>query len=70
MVASAPDHGPPQPDLDVPAARAAEAHYRAALAAGATEVAAWAEAVDIFRMHRPSWPLPLAEREAVRVGRN
>jgi hypothetical protein len=50
MVASAPDHLTPQPDLDVPAARAAEVHFRTALALGATERDEWDEAVELFRM--------------------
>jgi len=62
-----PDSLPPPLDLDLVAARAAEAHYRAALAAGLTEARAWAEATDVFRLHHPAWPLPLAEREAARV---
>jgi hypothetical protein len=62
-----PDSLPPLLDLDLVAARAAEAHYRAALAAGMTEARAWAEATDVFRLHHPAWPLPLAEREAARV---
>jgi hypothetical protein len=61
-----PDSLPPL-DLDLVAARAAEAHYRAALAAGLAESRAWAEATDVFRLHHPAWPLPLAEREAARV---
>lgn len=62
-----PDSLPPPLDLDLVAARAAEAHYRASLAAGLTEARAWAEATDVFRQHHPAWPLPLAEREAARV---
>jgi hypothetical protein len=62
-----PDSLPPPLDLDLVAARAAEAHYHAALAAGLPEARAWAEATDVFRLHHPAWPLPLAEREAARV---
>jgi hypothetical protein len=62
-----PDSLPPPLDLDLVAARAAEAHYRASLAAGLPEAHAWAEATDVFRLHHPAWPLPLAEREAGRV---
>lgn len=61
------DDVPPPGDLDLPAAIAAEAHYRAAVARGAPEGAAWSAAVELFRMHHPAWPLPLAEREAARV---
>jgi hypothetical protein len=67
MVAGPPDYRTPQHDLDVPAARRAEAHFRAALAGGSTERAAWDEAVELFRMHHPAWPRPLAESEAVRL---
>ena len=67
MLASPPDHVPPQPDLDATAACAAEARYRAALAANMPERAAWDEAVELFRMHHPAWPLPLAESEAARA---
>jgi hypothetical protein len=49
------------------AARAAEARSPAALAAGMPERAAWDEAVELFRMHHPAWPLPLAESEAARA---
>jgi hypothetical protein len=28
---------------------------------------AWQEAVDVFALHHPSWPRPLAEREAART---
>lgn len=62
-----PDSLPPPLDMDLVAARAAEAHYRAALAAGLPEARAWADATDVFRLHHPAWPLPLAEREAARV---
>ncbi|MGG5819378.1 hypothetical protein [Falsiroseomonas sp. HW251] len=61
------DSVPPPFDLDVVAARDAEAHYRGLMANGAPEARAWAEAVEVFRLHHPAWPLPLAEREAVRV---
>jgi hypothetical protein len=67
MLAGPPDHVPPQPDLDATAACAAEARYRAALAANMPERAAWDEAVELFRMHHPAWPLPLAESEAARA---
>lgn len=49
-----PDSLPPPLDLDLVAARAAEAHYRAALAAALTEARAWAEATDVFRLHHPA----------------
>ena len=61
------DDVPPPGDLDLPAAIAAETQYRAAIARGAPEGAAWSAAVELFRMHHPAWPLPLAEREAARV---
>jgi hypothetical protein len=54
MLAGAPELPPPQPDLDATAARAAEARYRAALAAGMPERVAWDEAVELFRMHHPA----------------
>lgn len=57
----------PPPDLDVPAARAADARYRTAIAAGAPQISAWAEALQIFRMHHPVWAPPMAEREAARL---
>jgi hypothetical protein len=61
------DDVPPPGDLDLPAALAAEAHYRGAIAGGTPEAAAWSAAVELFRMHHPAWPLPLAEREAARI---
>jgi hypothetical protein len=61
------DDAPPPSELDLPAALAAEAQYRAAVAGGIPEGTAWSAAVELFRMHHPSWPLPLAEREAARV---
>lgn len=67
MLAGSPDHHPPPADLDVPAARAAEAHYKEALRRGLREDTAWAEAVETFRLHHSAWPLPLAEREAARI---
>jgi hypothetical protein len=67
VVARTSNHPLPQPDLDVPAAHAAEAHYRAALAGGVSEAVAWREALEMFRMHNPAWPRPLARSEAARV---
>jgi hypothetical protein len=61
------DDAAPPSELDLPAALAAEAQYRAAVAGGIPEGTAWSAAVEVFRMHHPSWPLPLAEREAARV---
>lgn len=55
---------PPPPDLDVPAARQAASLFQARVAAGVGEGDAWAEAVALFALHHPAWPLPLAEREA------
>ena len=59
--------GPAPPDLDVLAARRAARLFRAAIARGVPEGAAWADAVEVFRHYHPSWPLPLVEREAARV---
>jgi|GEM_PF-4458370 len=67
MLPSTHDHAPPPADLDLPAALAAEAHYRAAVAGGVPEGTAWSAAVEIFRLHHPAWPLPMAEREAARL---
>jgi hypothetical protein len=64
---SAADSVPPPSDLDLPAALAAEAQYRVAVAGGAPEGAAWSGAVEVFRLHHPAWPLPLAELEAARL---
>ena len=61
------DSHPPPPDLSVPAARAAATHYRGALARGTAEPRAWQDAVELFALHHPAWPLPLAEREAARI---
>ncbi|WP_338665718.1 hypothetical protein VQH23_11175 [Pararoseomonas sp. SCSIO 73927] len=55
------------PDLDVLAARRAARLFRAAVARGVPEGAAWADAVEVFRVYHPAWPLPLVEREAARV---
>ncbi|HEV7266866.1 MAG TPA: hypothetical protein VGN83_18415 [Falsiroseomonas sp.] len=41
--------------------------YTAALAQGLTDEAAWREGVEVFALHHPSWPRPLAEREAARA---
>ncbi|WP_426954453.1 hypothetical protein [Muricoccus radiodurans] len=59
-------HAPPS-DLDVPAARQAARQYAAAVARGVPQGIAWAEAVDLFALHHPSWPRPLVEREAART---
>jgi hypothetical protein len=57
----------PPLDFNVLAARAALDTYSAALAQGCNAGAAWQEAVEVFALHHPSWPLPLAEREAARA---
>jgi hypothetical protein len=62
-----PDALPPRSDLNVVAARASLDAYRAGLARGLTDEAAWREGVEVFAMHHPSWPRPLAEREAARA---
>lgn len=67
MLAGAPDTHAPPPDLDLPAARAAAAHFDRAMRRGVLEDAAWMEAVELFRLHHPAWPRPLAEREAARI---
>lgn len=67
MPPAAPDTTPPRPDLDVPAARAAAAAYHDAAQQGIGEEAAWREAVEVFALHHPAWPRPLAEREAARL---
>ena len=51
----------------MPAAHVAARLYAAERARGVPEGQAWAEAVQTFRFHHPAWPLPLAEREAVRL---
>jgi hypothetical protein len=67
MLAGSPDTHAPPPDLDVPAARAAAVHFDGAMRRGMPEDAAWTEAVELFRLHHPAWPRPLAEREAARI---
>lgn len=57
----------PSPDMDVLAARLAEQRYRSLVDYGVSKVQAWDEAVAIFAGHHPSWPVPLAEREAART---
>ena len=64
---SALDTYAPPADLDVLAARRARDAYRAALARGLREEEAWERARSLFALHHPAWPLPLAEREAVRT---
>lgn len=70
-----PEALPPDAGLDLPAARAAASAYREAEARGLEEGAAWQEAAEVFALHHPSWPRPLAEWEAARavapiLGRN
>jgi len=67
MLTGAPDTHAPPPDLNVPAAHAAAAHFDGAMRRGVPEDAAWMEAVELFRLHHPAWPRPLAEREAARI---
>ncbi|MFC0386818.1 hypothetical protein [Muricoccus vinaceus] len=57
----------PSPDMDVLAARLAEQRYRTLVDRGVSTVQAWDEAVALFAGHHPSWPVPLAEREAART---
>lgn len=57
----------PSPDLDVLAARCAEQRYRTLVERGVPKWHAWEEAVSLFAAHHPSWPVPLAEREAART---
>ena len=57
----------PSPDMDVLAARLAEQRYRTLVDHGVSKVQAWDEAVALFAGHHPSWPMPLAEREAART---
>lgn len=57
----------PCADMDVLAARLAEQRYRTLVDHGVSTVQAWDEAVALFAGHHPSWPLPLAEREAART---
>lgn len=57
----------PSPDLDVLAARSAEQRYRSLVERGVSKVLAWEEAGSLFAGHHPSWPVPLAEREAART---
>ena len=57
----------PSPDMNVLAARQAEQRYRSLVDRGVSKVQAWAEAVALFAGHHPSWPVPLAEREAART---
>ncbi|MCR0985420.1 hypothetical protein [Roseomonas populi] len=61
------DTNAPPPDLDVLAARSAEQRYRILVERGVSKVQAWQEAVSVFAGHHPSWPMPLAEREAART---
>jgi hypothetical protein len=61
------DTHPPSPDLDVPASRLAEQRYRILVERGVPKWQAWDEAVSLFAGHHPSWPVPLAEREAART---
>lgn len=57
----------PSSDMDVLAARLAEQRYRTLVDHGVSKVQAWEEAVALFAGHHPSWPVPLAEREAART---
>lgn len=57
----------PSPDMDVLVARLAEQRYRILVDRGVPKVQAWDEAVALFTGHHPSWPVPLAEREAART---
>ena len=57
----------PPANLDVPAARQADGVYRSAVARGAGHQQAWEEAVMVFAGYHPGWPLPLVEREALRL---
>lgn len=57
----------PSPDMDVLAAGLAEQRYRTLVDHGVSKVQAWDEAVSLFAGHHPSWPVPLAEREAART---
>jgi hypothetical protein len=57
----------PSPDMDVLAARLAKQRYRTLVDRGVSTVQAWEEAVALFAGHHPSWPAPLAEREAART---
>jgi hypothetical protein len=57
----------PSPDMDVLAARSAEQRYQTLVERGVPKWQAWEEAVALFAGHHPSWPVPLAGREAART---
>ena len=59
-------HAPSQ-DMDVLAARLAEQRYRTLVDRVVSMVQAWDEAVALFAIDHPSWPMPLAVREAART---
>lgn len=57
----------PCSNMDFLAARLAGQRYRTLVDRGVSKVQAWDEAVSLFAGHHPSWPVPLAKRDAART---